>query len=150
MATCRRTILSGWSLAYVPIEGGSRLRRRPSIWVGLLTLDRRAVAGEALSYRQMMAAYIVGRLQVTHLDWVGEYIPKVSKLISEHGGRFLVRRGDPVQIEGDEPAPDAAIIIEFPDRDTALRFWNSPEFAPLVELRQTGSHMEATLLDGFS
>jgi uncharacterized protein (DUF1330 family) len=98
----------------------------------------------------MMAAYIVGRLQVTHLDWVGEYIPKVSQLIAEHGGRFLVRRGDPVQIEGNEPAPDAAIIIEFPDRDSALRFWNSPEFAPLVELRQTGSHMEATLLDGLS
>jgi uncharacterized protein (DUF1330 family) len=104
----------------------------------------------ALSYLRMMAAYIVGRLQVTHLDWVGEYIPKVSQLIAEHGGRFLVRRGDPVQIEGNEPAPDAAIIIEFPDRDSALRFWNSPEFAPLVELRQTGSHMEATLLDGLS
>ena len=113
------------------------------------TLDRRATTDRASGYGQMMAAYIVGRLQITHLDWVAEYIPKVSRLISEHGGRFLVRRGDPVQIEGDEPAPDAAIIIEFPDRDAALRFWNSPEFVPLVELRQSGSRMEATLLDGF-
>ena len=96
-----------------------------------------------------MAAYIVGRLRISHRDWLAEYLPKTSALIAANDGRFLVQGGDPTQIEGDETPPDGAIILEFPDRESALRFWNSPEFAPLVELRQTGSHMEATLLDGF-
>jgi uncharacterized protein (DUF1330 family) len=97
-----------------------------------------------------MAAYIFGRLEVTDRDWVVEYLPKVAQLIAANRGRFLVQGGNPTLIEGDEPVPDATIILEFPDRDAALKFWNSEDFAPLVELRQTGSHMEALLLDGFT
>ncbi len=96
-----------------------------------------------------MAAYIVGQLRISHRDWLAEYLPKTSALIAANGGRFLVQGGNPTQIEGDEATPDAAIVLEFPDRESALGFWNSPEFAPLVQLRQTGSHMEAVLLDGF-
>ena len=88
-------------------------------------------------------------MTVTNRDWAEEYLPKATALIESHGGRFPVQRGNPTQIEGNEPAPDAVIILEFPSREAALEFWNSDEFAPLVRLRQTGSQMEATLLDGF-
>lgn len=97
-----------------------------------------------------MTAYIVGRLKVWNRDWVEEYLPRVTVLIEKHGGRFLVQGGAPSQIEGREAAPDAAIILEFPTREAAMSFWQGEEFVPLVKLRNTGSSMEAMVLDGFS
>jgi uncharacterized protein (DUF1330 family) len=95
-----------------------------------------------------MTAYIVGRLKVWDRDWLAEYLPKVTVLIEKHGGRFLVLGGSPEQIEGSEEAANSAIILEFPSRDAAMAFWNAEEFAPLVKLRNTGSSMEAMVLDG--
>lgn len=97
-----------------------------------------------------MPAYIVGRLKVWDPSWAPEYLPKVTALIESHGGRFLVRGGEPERIEGTADTPQAAIVIEFPTREAAMAFWNDPAFVPLVALRNTGSRLEAMLLDGFA
>ncbi len=69
-------------------------------------------------------------------------------VIESYGGKFLARGGISQQIEGTEDAPDAVVMLEFPDRESALAFWTSEEFAPLVALLQTGSSMETMLVDG--
>lgn len=97
-----------------------------------------------------MPAYIVGHLKVWDPSWVPEYLPKVTALIESHGGRFLVRGGEPERIEGTADTPQAAIVIEFPTREAAMAFWNDPAFVPLVALRNTGSSLEAMLLDGLA
>lgn len=97
-----------------------------------------------------MTAYIVGRLKVWDLSWAPEYLPKVTALIEGHGERFSVRGGTPERIEGAADTPDAAIVIEFPTHEAAMAFWTDPAFAPLVALRNTGSDMEAIVLDGFT
>ncbi len=67
-------------------------------------------------------------------------------VIESYGGKFLARGGISQQIEGTEDAPDAVVMLEFPDRESALTFWTSEEFAPLVALLQMG--LEAMLVDG--
>ncbi len=69
-------------------------------------------------------------------------------VIESYGGKFLARGDISQQIEGTEDAPDAVVMLEFPDRESALAFWTSEEFAPLVALLQTGSSMETMLVDG--
>jgi len=95
-----------------------------------------------------MTAYVVGRMNIQTRDWMEEYFAKVPALIEEHGGEFLVKGGEPQSLEGDDAPPDAAFVITFPSSEAALGFWNSKEFAPLVELRQTGSTLEAQLYSG--
>jgi len=95
-----------------------------------------------------MKAYIIGRMKIRTKDWMEEYFSKVPGLIEDHGGKFLVRGGNPGQLEGTEGLPDATFILEFPSRDHALKFWNSDEFQPLIKLRQTGSSLEAMVVDG--
>jgi uncharacterized protein (DUF1330 family) len=95
-----------------------------------------------------MTAYVVDRMQIHHRDWMEEYFSKVPALIERHGGVFLVKGGEPLCLEGDEVAPDAAFIIKFFTREAALGFWNSVEFAPLIKLRQTGSLLQAQLYSG--
>ncbi len=95
-----------------------------------------------------MPAYVIGRMKIHHREWMDEYFSKVPGLIESHGGKFVVRGGNPQTLEGRETLPDAAFILEFPTRDQALAFWHSAEFAPLIQLRQTGSRLEAMLVDG--
>jgi uncharacterized protein (DUF1330 family) len=94
-----------------------------------------------------MAAFIMGRMKIHNRDWTEEYFAKVPALIEQHGGRFVVRGGEPMTLEGAEPLPDAVFVLAFPDRDSARGFWQSAEFAPLIELRQSGSSLEAMLID---
>lgn len=95
-----------------------------------------------------MTAFVVGRMNIQRRDWMEEYFAKVPGLVEEHGGEFLVKGGEPQTLEGNDAAPDAAFVIRFPSSEAALGFWSSAEFAPLIELRQTGSTLEAQLYSG--
>ena len=95
-----------------------------------------------------MKAYIIGRMKIQSKEWMEEYFSKVLLLIEEHGGHFLVRGGNPNLLEGTEILPDATFILEFPSRPHAMNFSNSDAFQPLIRLRQSGSSLEAMVVDG--
>ncbi len=95
-----------------------------------------------------MKSYIVGRMKIQSQEWMQEYFSKVPSLIEEHGGHFLVRGGNPGLLEGEEALPDATFILEFPSRTHANNFWESEAFQPLIKLRQSGSSLEAMVVDG--
>lgn len=94
-----------------------------------------------------MTAFVIGQMQIHNRDWMEEYFGKIPSVVSEHKGKFLVRGGEPEHLEGSNPTPDAAFIIEFPDRDHARTFWNSDAFQELAVLRRTGSSLNAILVD---
>ncbi len=94
-----------------------------------------------------MKAYVIGRMNIHCKEWMDKYYATVPQLIESHGGRLVVRGGNPQRLEGEEALPDAAVLLEFPSRDHALTFWNSEEFQPFVKLRQTGAVLQAMLVD---
>jgi uncharacterized protein (DUF1330 family) len=97
--------------------------------------------------RVTMTAFIIGQMQIHNRDWMGEYFSKIPAVVDQHSGKFLVRGGNPESMEGDDALPDAAFIIEFPDRSFAKGFWRSKEFQELAVLRRTGSTLNAVLVD---
>jgi uncharacterized protein (DUF1330 family) len=94
-----------------------------------------------------MSVFVIGQMDIHSREWMDEYFSVVPSLIEQHSGRFLVRGGNPDKLEGENRLPDAAFVIEFPDREHALDFWNSEEFKPLILLRQSGSSLNAILVD---
>ncbi|OOY17305.1 DUF1330 domain-containing protein [Thioclava sp. DLFJ4-1] len=94
-----------------------------------------------------MAAFIIGQMQIHSRDWMNEYFSKIPDVVAQHSGQFLVRGGDPESMEGENAIPDAAFIIEFPNRSCAKGFWNSQEFQELAILRRSGSTLNAILVD---
>lgn len=97
-----------------------------------------------------MTAFIIGQMMIQHREWMEEYFSRIPDLVSAHGGGFRVRGGSPKSMEGNNPVPDAAFIIEFPDRAHAEAFWNSDEFQSLAVLRRTGSTLDAILVDAIA
>ena len=95
-----------------------------------------------------MPAYLVGGVDVSDPAWVAEYGPKVEALVEKHGGRYLVRGGEMDVVEGTTPTSRVMVVIEFPSLENARAWYNDPDYAPLIKLRQTGSEAEIVLVDG--
>jgi uncharacterized protein (DUF1330 family) len=94
-----------------------------------------------------MAAYIVAMNEVLDPEGYARYAAQVRSTVEKHGGRFLVRGGAYEVLEGELPRR-RLIILEFPDKETARRWYSSPDYAPLALQRQKASKSLLLLVDG--
>ena len=96
-----------------------------------------------------MAAYVIVRvLERRNRAWQAEYAPKTTVLVQNHGGKFIVRRGAKESLEGDGKLPLNILVLEFPSMEKAKAWYNDPDYAPLIKLRQSGSNAELVLVEG--
>jgi len=81
-----------------------------------------------------MTAYVIVDIEVT--DPVNyETVKKLTPpIIAKYGGKYLSRGGNTEIIEGDWH-PKRLVILSFEDAEKARTWLNSPEFAPVRELR---------------
>ena len=87
-----------------------------------------------------MAAYVIGRLEVRDTAWQADYTQKTGELMRQYGGRSLARFDATVEaLEGEGKLPTTIVILEFPSVEQAKAWYNDPEYAPMIKLRQTGS-----------
>ncbi|GJJ03465.1 hypothetical protein RugamoR64_40030 [Duganella rhizosphaerae] len=94
-----------------------------------------------------MAAYAIGYLTLRNSDWVAEYSARMPALAKKHGGKPLAKVA-PVVLEGAPLLPETQIIVEFPSMEHAQAWYNDPEHAPLIKLRQSGADFSLVLLNG--
>ena len=95
-----------------------------------------------------MPAYAVGLLDIRDTSWLRDYRDKTEALVRNHGGRYLVRGGGVEVLEGGKPPPSAVVVLEFPSMAAARAWYGDPEYAPLIELRRTGAHLDFVLVEG--
>jgi uncharacterized protein (DUF1330 family) len=82
-----------------------------------------------------MSAYLIADVEVHDPDVYAEYRRQVLPLVQQYGGRFIVRAGAHEVLEG-AWKPQRIVVIEFPDMVTLKTWYNSPEYAKLIALRQ--------------
>ena len=85
-----------------------------------------------------MPAYVVAMLAVNDPDAFGVYAAAVGAVTEQYGGRYLFAGPGATVLEG-EPAPTGVAIIEFPSAEDAQRWYDSEEYAPLIELRESAA-----------
>ena len=93
-----------------------------------------------------MAAYVIGEIDVTDPSLYDDYRKQVLATITKYGGRFLARGGKSEPLEG--AAPKRVVLLEFPSYEQALKWYRSPEYAPLIELRKKASGGRLMLVEG--
>ena len=81
-----------------------------------------------------MAAYIIARVEVTDWERYREYTKATPEAIARYGGKFVVRGGEIVTLEGD-PENRRLVVIEFPTLERAQEFYHSPEYTRVKALR---------------
>jgi len=95
-----------------------------------------------------MSAYVVGYVNITDPSWLETYGPAVEAQVQSHGGKYIARATEIDQLEGGMSVPSAAVILEFPDAASARAWYDSDEYAPMIQLRQSGSTGDLMLFDG--
>jgi uncharacterized protein (DUF1330 family) len=96
-----------------------------------------------------MAAYLIANLKIHDPTGFAEYREKVAPLIAAFGGRYLVRGGAVDAVEGDLGL-ERAIVLEFPDMARLRAFYDSPDYAPLIALRQRTTTSDVALVEGYA
>ena len=83
-----------------------------------------------------MPASVIAEHIITDPDKFEDYRARVGPIIAHYGGRYLTR-GDSHRLpEGGHWRPERVVIIEFPDLDAVNRWYQAPEYQPLVALRK--------------
>jgi uncharacterized protein (DUF1330 family) len=94
-----------------------------------------------------VAAYIIANVQVTDPQAYEEYRRRVPAIIAAYSGRYLVRGGQVENLEGDAN-PQRVIVLEFPSMALLREFYNSPEYRPLIAIRQRSSRSSLFAAEG--
>ena len=94
-----------------------------------------------------MSAYMIARINVTDWDKYNQYIKVTPDIIAKYGGRFIVRGGDTVTLEGPEEKW-RIVVIEFPDLDKAKKFYHSPEYANAKKIRAGAAEAQFVAISG--
>src|SRR5215471_14626360 len=81
-----------------------------------------------------MPAYIVARVEITDPVRYQEYIKATPAAIARYGGKFIVRGGEVITLEG-PPETRRLVVIEFPTLDQAKAFYLSEEYGKAKALR---------------
>jgi uncharacterized protein (DUF1330 family) len=95
----------------------------------------------------MAAYFIADQKGVTDPDTMKTYSAGVAATVEQYGGKFIVRGGDPVNMEGDWPAK-RIIMIEFADRAALMAWYDSVEYADLKAMRIASSNGNIIAVDG--
>ena len=96
-----------------------------------------------------MAAYLIGNITVTDPERFPAYRERVPAVIAQYGGRYLVRAGTVHPLEGDLGF-DRPVVVEFPSMQAARRFYDSPEYAPLLKLRTETTRSRVAFVEGYA
>jgi uncharacterized protein (DUF1330 family) len=93
-----------------------------------------------------MPAYLVVYARVTDPVRFKAYATAALPLIERFGGSRIAI-SQPMILEG-EASWRGAAIYEWPNRESALAFWHSPEYVEVRRLREGAAELHATLIDG--
>ena len=82
----------------------------------------------------MAAYFIYARQQITNEEVSRQYSQQAVPQIREFGGEVLAARGAVQALEG-EWLPQSVTILRFENREALMRWYESPEYAPLKQMR---------------
>ncbi len=94
-----------------------------------------------------MTAYLVVELAITDPVEFARYRELVPPTIAAYDGRYLVRGGALVALEGDWQ-PERVTIIAFPNVERARAWWDSPEYAEAKAIRQAATTTRMVIVEG--
>ena len=92
--------------------------------------------------------YMIVLAELTDRErFLAGYARVVPDLVRKFGGRYVLRGSGGAFLEGGWCATPSALVSEWPDRPTALRFWNSPEYADAKRLREGTGRFQVLIID---
>jgi uncharacterized protein (DUF1330 family) len=91
--------------------------------------------------------YVVAEITVTDPEAYKQYAAAVPPIAAKFSGKYLVRGGQTVAVEGDPPS-GRIVVIEFDSLAAARSFEESPDYQAIAPLRRKAAHSRVFLVEG--
>lgn len=95
-----------------------------------------------------MTAYMIVTAKIADRQaFIDGYGKAAAALITQFGGRYVLRGPGARLLEGAFGDSASMVISEWPDKDAALAFWNSSEYAAIKTLREGIAEVQVLLIE---
>jgi uncharacterized protein (DUF1330 family) len=94
-----------------------------------------------------MPAYVIVETDIRDPEQYDRYRAASPAAVAAGGGRFVARGGELAVFEGDWH-PSRLVILEFPDLETAKRWYESPEYQEAKALREGAANLRMVAVEG--
>ena len=95
-----------------------------------------------------MSAYFIAFVDIhDRTRFAQDYVPLVASTLEPFGGRVVAASDETTTLEGSVP-PGRTVLLEFPELDSARRWYGSDAYVPLLALRKSITTSSAVLLPG--
>jgi len=95
-----------------------------------------------------MPAYMIVTADIADREkFISGYGAAAGALVAKFGGKYVLRGPGADLLEGDFGDGASMVISEWPDKDAARAFWNSPEYAEVKKLRAGIADCQVLLID---
>ncbi len=96
-----------------------------------------------------MPAYMIISAKISDRDaFINGYGKAAAALVAQFGGRYVLRAPGVELLEGEFGNGASVVISEWPDKQAARTFWNSPEYAEVKKLRHGLAQCQVLLVEG--
>ena len=94
-----------------------------------------------------MPVYFVVDIAITDQEGYMEYVKQAPAMVKAVGGRYLVRGGDPQNLEGDWDC-SRLVIVEFPSEEAFRKLYDDPEYRKILPKRLQNTESNSLLVQG--
>jgi uncharacterized protein (DUF1330 family) len=95
----------------------------------------------------MAKGYWVAQVDVSDVEAYKTYIAANQIAFRKYGARYVVRAGRHEAVEG--ACRSRLVVIEFPDYETALACYRSPEYQHAITLRRGCAVADIAVAEGY-
>lgn len=95
-----------------------------------------------------MIAYMIVTAKIADRDaFIKGYGAAAGALVEKFGGKYVLRGPGAQLLEGSFGDGASMVISEWPSKDAALTFWNSPEYGEAKLLRAGAAECQVLLIE---
>ena len=94
-----------------------------------------------------MSAYFIIQINVNNPNNYKEYISKVTPIVENFGGKYVVRGGKSKNVEGKWPY-ERTVIVKFPSYEMINKWHKSDEYKPIKKIREDNAECNAIIIEG--
>jgi uncharacterized protein (DUF1330 family) len=94
-----------------------------------------------------MPAFVIVEVNIHDLKEYEEYKKLTPEAIAAFNGRFIIRGGRTITLEGDWN-PERIVVLEFPTVERANEWWNSEIYKKAKVIRQRAAKTKMIIVEG--
>ena len=87
-------------------------------------------------------------VDIHNIDEYKKYLEKVKPMVEKFGGKYLIKGGKIDAKETDLWKPKRIVLVKFPNKSSALRWYNSEEYRALKHLRLNNASSNILFIEG--